>query len=76
MMNAQENQIYNLLLQLEDKYLTSEKIFRVILEGKQAEQDKIELIDALCQTVVTSLNFGDSRRAVKYLALAASFCKK
>ena len=75
-MNDQETVIYNLLLRLEEKYLTKEKIFRVILDGKSAEQTEIEFIDALCQTVLTSLNFGNYRRAAKYLALAANFCRK
>ena len=73
-MNNQEALICNLLEKLEQKYLTDEQIRRAIIGNDVAKQDEIELIDALCQTVITSLNFGNYRRAVKYLALAINFC--
>ena len=73
-MNNQEALICNLLEKLEQKYLTDEQIRRAIIGNDVVKQDEIELIDALCQTVITSLNFGDYRRAVKYLALAINFC--
>lgn len=72
-MNEQTTLIYDLLSKLEEKYLTSEKIRRAILEGNIAKQEEIEFIDALCQAVITSLNFGDYKRAVKYLALSVAF---
>ena len=74
-MNEQTILIYDLLGKLEEKYLTEEIIRRAILEGNVDKQNEIELIDALCQTVITSLNFGNYKRAVKYLSLAVSFCK-
>ena len=74
-MNDQTAIIYNLLGKLEEKYLSEEIILRAILEGDIAKQMQIEFVDALCQTVVTSLNFGDNKRAAKYLTLAAVFCK-
>ncbi|MBR0262180.1 MAG: hypothetical protein IJQ85_10370 [Selenomonadaceae bacterium] len=74
-MNNQETIIYNLLGKLEEKYLTSDKIRRAILEGNIAKQEEIEFIDALFQTVITSLNFGNYKRAVKYLALIEKFCR-
>lgn len=73
-MNNQEALICNLLEKLEQKYLTDEQIRRAIIGNDVVKQDEIELIDALCQAVITSLNFGDYRRAVKYLALAINFC--
>ena len=73
-MNNQEALICNLLEKLEQKYLTDEQISRAIIGNDVVKQDEIELIDALCQAVITSLNFGDYRRAVKYLALAINFC--
>ena len=75
-MNSQGKIIYDLLCELDKKYLTPEKIRRAILENDTAAQAEIEVIDALCQTVITSLNFGDYRRAVKYLALIEKFCNK
>lgn len=72
-MNEQTTLIYDLLGKLEEKYLTSEKIRQAILEGNIVKQEEIEFIDALCQTVITSLNFGNYNRAVKYLALATAF---
>lgn len=74
-MNNQTAIIYNLLCKLNEKYLTSERIRRAILEGNISRQTKIELIDAICQTIVTSLNFGDYRRAVEYLILTERLCK-
>ena len=75
-MNDQEKIIYDLLCKLNEKYLTAEKIQQAILEKNIDLQAKIEFIDALCQTVITSLNFGDYRRAVKYLNLIEISCKK
>ena len=72
-MNDQTAMIYDLLGKLEEKYLSEEIIRRAILEGDAAKQAQIEFVDALCQTVVTSLNFGNTKRAAKYLALAATF---
>lgn len=74
-MNNQTAIIYNLLEKLEEKYLNEENIRQVILEGNVAKQGELEFIDSLCQTVITSLNFGDYKRAVKYLALTDAFCK-
>ena len=72
-MNEQTAMIYDLLGKLEEKYLSEEIIRRAILEGNVAKQAQIEFVDALCQTVITSLNFGNNKRAAKYLALAATF---
>ena len=72
-MNEQTAMIYDLLGKLEEKYLSEEIIHRAILEGDAAKQAQIEFVDALCQTVITSLNFGNHKRAAKYLALAATF---
>ena len=73
-MNSQAIVIYNLLCKLDEKYLAPENIRRAILEGNATKQAEIELVDSLCQSVITSLNFGDC--AVKYLALAEGLCKK
>ena len=75
-MNSQAIVIYNLLCKLDEKYLAPENIRRAILEGNTTKQAEFELIDSLCQSVITSLNFGDYKRAVKYLALAEGLCKK
>jgi len=75
-MNNQAIIIYNLLCKLEDKYLTSENIRRAILEKNIDKQNEFELIDAICQTVITSLNFGDYHRASEYLALSEILCRK
>lgn len=75
-MNNQAIIIYNLLCKLEEKYLTPENIRRAILEKNIDKQNEIELINAICQTVITSLNFGDYKRAVKYFILAEGLCEK
>lgn len=75
-MNSQELVICKLLEMLEEKYLTNEIVDRAILEGNVGKQTNIEIIDALCQTVITSLNFGNCKRAAEYLALAASWCER
>ena len=75
-MNNQGTIIYNLLCKLEEKYLTSERIRQAILEKDTAMQEQIEFIDSLFRAVITSLNFEDYRRAVKYLNLIEMFCKK
>lgn len=74
-MNTQAQIIYNLLCKLDEKYFTPEKIRPAILEGNITKQTEIELVDSLCQTVITSLNFGDYSRAAKYLALAEKCCR-
>lgn len=74
-MNKQTTIIYNLLDKLEEKYLNEENIRQAILEGNVAKQAELEFIDSLCQTVITSLNFGDYKRAVKYLILTDVLCK-
>ena len=75
-MNSQALIIYNLLCKLDEKYLAPENIRRAILEGNTTKQAEIELVDSLCQSVITSLNFGDYKRAVKYLALTEGLCKR
>ena len=75
-MNNETTVIYNLLGKLEEKYLSDETIRRTILEGNVAKQNELEFIDALFQTIITSLNFGDYKRATKYLILAEKFCRR
>lgn len=75
-MNNQEIVICKLLEMLEEKYLTNEIVDRVILEGNAVKQADIEIIDALCQTVITSLNFGNCNRATEFLALAVAWCER
>ncbi len=75
-MNHQAIIIYSLLCKLEEKYLTPENIRRAILEKNIDKQNEIELINAICQTVITSLNFGDYKRAAEYFILAEGLCEK
>ena len=75
-MNNQAIIIYNLLCKLGEKYLKDEKIRMAILEKNITKQNEIELIDSMFQTVITSLNFGDYKRAVRYLIFAEGLCKK
>ena len=56
--------IYNLLCKLDEKYLKPENIRRAILEGNTTKQAEIELVDSICQSVITSLNFGDYKRLI------------
>lgn len=75
-MNNQAIIIYNLLCKLSEKYLTAENIRRAIIEKNIPNQNEIELIDSMFQTVITSLNFGNYKRAVRYLVFTEGLCKK
>ena len=71
------------LRELENKFLTREKIKSAILSGRAAENvadtdvlTLIDLIDAVRENVKTSLQFENYRRAVKYLTLLQTLCEK
>lgn len=71
------------LRELENKFLTREKIKSAILSGRAAENVSdtdvltlIDLIDAVRENVKTSLQFENYRRAVKYLTLLQTLCEK
>ncbi len=75
-MNNQLIIIYSLLERLEKKYFSDETIRLAIIEKNISKQNKLEFVESLCQTVITSLNFGNYKRATKYLVLADAFCEK
>ena len=72
-----------ILRELENKFLTREKIKSAILSGRAAENVSdtdvltlLDLIDAVRENVKTSLQFEDHRRATKYLTLLQTLCEK
>ena len=75
-MSIQTNMICDLLVKLEDKYLQNESICQIIVDDNTYKQNKVEIVDALCQTILTSLNFKDYKRATRYLALTVGFCEQ
>ena len=71
------------LRELENKFLTREKIKSGILSGRAAENISdtyvltlMDLIDAVRENVKTSLQFENFRRAVKYLTMLQRLCEK
>ena len=69
-----------ILCELEEKFLTQEKIKSRFLIGRTAEDtdivNRLDLIDAVRENVKTSLQFKKFRRAAKYLTILNSLCEK
>ena len=69
--------------ELEEKYLTREKIKSRFLSGNNSEHpddtdivNRLDFIDAVRENFKTSLQFGKFRRASRYLTLLDSLCEK
>ena len=81
--NSQRFAIQTLLTDIEQKYLTREKMYERILSRRQKTDShvvdilgRIELIDAVKQNLNTSLQFGHYRRASWYLQILLRLCEK
>ena len=79
---AQNELLENLLVRLERKYLTREKMYKQILFGQRGEfslgmtLNRIDVLDAVRVNIKTSLMFGNYRRATWYLKMLERLCKK
>ncbi|MBR6013057.1 MAG: hypothetical protein IK062_04645 [Selenomonadaceae bacterium] len=69
--------------ELEEKYLTREKIRSRFLSGNNSENpddtdivNRLDLIDAVRENFKTSLSFGKFRRASRYLVMLETLCEK
>lgn len=77
----QSELVSGVLDQLENAYLTREKLYKKILVSKRsafsltATIDRLDLIDAVRENVKTSLLFGNYRRATWYLKVLARMCR-
>ena len=77
----QNELVSGVLDQLENAYLSREKLYKKILESKKsafswtATIDRLDLIDAVRENVKTSLLFGNYRRATWYLRVLDRMCR-
>ena len=81
--NAQNLSIETLLISIEKKYLTREKMYNRILYNRSTKDKKmidivgrIDIIDSVRENVKTSLQFNDYKRASWYLQLLLRLCEK
>ena len=80
---AQQLSIETLLVSIEKKYLTREKMYNRILHNRENSAPSVinivgrmDIVDSVRQNVRTSLQFGDYRRATWYLQLLLRLCEK
>jgi len=80
---VQQATLESLLVNLEDKYLTREHIKVRFLSGKNSAAvggadvvTLLDLLDSVRENLKTSLQFGDFRRAIRYLFLLEYLCEK
>ncbi len=80
---AQKSSIETLLMSIEKKYLTREKMYNRILHNRESSDPSViniigrmDIVDSVRQNVRTSLQFGDYRRATWYLHLLLRLCEK
>ena len=80
---AQQLSIETLLVSIEKKYLTREKMYNRILHNRENSDPSVinivgrmDIVDSVRQNVRTSLQFGDYRRATWYLQLLLRLCEK
>jgi len=67
--------IKTLLDELDRQYFTDSSILPIILSNDQRQLENLQLIDSLHQSVLTSLQFGQYRRAVWYLQAFSMECE-
>ena len=82
-MKAQQLAIETLLVSIEKKYLTREKMYNRILHNRESTDSSVinivgrmDIVDSVRQNVRTSLQFGDYRRATWYLRMLLRLCEK
>lgn len=68
--------ISDLLNDIYDQYITDRSIIPLILSKDEGQVRDLKSIDALYRSVLTSLQFGQYRRAVWYLQAFALVCRK
>ncbi len=80
---SQQTVLEELLQEIEKNFLTREHIKSRFLTGRNSTAvneiaiiDCLDLIDAVRENFKTSLQFGDYRRAVRYLATLNLLCQK
>ena len=80
---AQRSSIETLLVRIEKKYLTREKMYNRILHNRDRTDPSViniigrmDIVDSVRQNVRTSLQFDDYRRATWYLQLLLRLCEK
>lgn len=79
----QKNALEKILCELEEKFLAQEKIKSRFLNGRTSKNssdanivNRLDLIDAVHENAKTSLQFGNFRRAAKYLTMLNLLCEK
>lgn len=58
------------------EYIDDDLIMAIILSEDKREKRNLEIIDALYQSVLTSIQFGKYKRAVWYLRAFFEMCKR
>ena len=66
----------NLLLKLENKYLTDKNVCRILLQGSKLQRHYLDLIDVVHQNLITSIKFKQYRRAQRFLIALIKLCVK
>lgn len=75
--NNQPREVLHKVLQdMDEHFLTKKDICHAILKGDPRQMDKVNLMDAIGQTVVDSLRMGEFRRATWYLYVFGQLGKK
>ena len=81
--NSQRFAIERLLTDIENKYLTREKMYERILNRRSKSNSnvvdilgRIEIIDAVRENVKTALQFSNYQRALWYLQTLLRLCEK
>ena len=68
--------IQALLEKVRKRYITDSFVLPHILCGFETSEEKLQITDLLYQSVLTSIQFGQPRRAILYLQAFLIACKK
>ena len=74
--NLQQNVLSDLTFEIKHRYLTDGNIINVLLERDKYKLKEHSMIDAVYQNILTSLQFGQYRKAVLYLVLFKRLCSR
>lgn len=66
--------ISGLLDEISKQYLTDASVLPLILSNDESQMKKLQILDFLQQSVLTSLQFGQYRRATWYLQAFSQVC--
>lgn len=72
----QSDTLKNLLLKIEQKYLTDKNICRILLQGSQQQKRYLNLIDITHRNLTSSMHFKQYRRAQRFLITLDMLCRK